>query len=142
MLASKRRIRHPEKLISGFTLLEVLVALAIIAIVFVSVLRLQGQTISMDDSFRFYAMAPLLAQAKMSEVSSDPSAFVGGDSGDFSDNAPGFSWKAEASEVKLTGPENGTLDMKKAVVTVIRKADGLKYTLTQYLTDGTGGGRQ
>lgn len=142
MLASNRRIQRSEGFISGFTLLEVLVALAIIAIVFVSVLRLQGQTISMDDSFRFYAMAPFLAQAKMSEVYSDPSAFIGGDSGDFNDDAPGYSWKANISEVKLTGPKNATLDMKKAAVTVIRNADGLKYTLTEYLPDDTGGGQQ
>jgi general secretion pathway protein I len=138
MLNFRDKSLHSKPLPSGFTLLEVLVSLAIIAIVFVSVLRLQGQTISMDGSFRFYSIAPFLAQAKMSEVDSDPSAYIGGDTGDFGDDAPGFSWRAEVSDLKLTGPKNAILDMQEAVVTVVRKSDGLKYVLKEYLTDNSG----
>jgi hypothetical protein len=44
------------------------VAVSIIAIVLVSALRLQGQTITMSETSRFYAVAPFLAQEKMAEV--------------------------------------------------------------------------
>ncbi len=51
----------------GFTLLEVMVAVAIIAIAFTSVLKLHTQTISMNMAANFYAKAPLLAQKLISE---------------------------------------------------------------------------
>ena len=51
----------------GFTLLEVMAALAIIAIVLVSVYKLHAQTISMNQAARFYVTASLLAQSKISE---------------------------------------------------------------------------
>ena len=135
MLNSRNKSCFHKRSVAGFTLLEVLVALAIIAIVFVSVLRLQGQTISMDDSVRFYSVAPFLAQAKMSEVISNPSEYTGGSSGDFGDDAPGYSWQVNIDEIKLTGPENAILDMMDAVVTVRRASDGLKYQLKAYLPD-------
>ena len=46
----------------GFTLLEVLVAVAVTAIALLAVYRLQAQTIDLNYSIRFYAAAPLLAQ--------------------------------------------------------------------------------
>ena len=105
---------------SGFTLLEVMVSLAIIAIVFVSVLRLQGQTISMNETTRFYAVAPFLAQQKMSEITADPSSFSGSQSGDFGEDAPGYGWNAKVDDFPITDPDGGTLDLSLAVVTVIR----------------------
>ncbi|MFO7972965.1 MAG: prepilin-type N-terminal cleavage/methylation domain-containing protein [Desulfobacterales bacterium] len=53
---------------SGFTLLEIMVALSIIAIVLVSVYKMQAQSISMIYASKFYATAPLLAQLKIAEV--------------------------------------------------------------------------
>lgn len=120
---------------SGFTLLEVLVSLAIIAIVFVSVLRLQGQTISMNETTRFYAVAPYLAQQKMSEITTDPSAFSGSQSGDFGEDAPGYGWNAQVEEFPLTEPDGGTFSLSSAVVTVIQDGSGLKLTLKEYLSE-------
>jgi prepilin-type N-terminal cleavage/methylation domain-containing protein len=51
----------------GFTLLEVMVAVAIIAIAFTSVLKLHTQTLTMNIASNFYAKAPLLAQKIISE---------------------------------------------------------------------------
>jgi len=51
----------------GFTLLEIMVAVAIIAIAFTSVLKLHTQTVSMNIASNFYAKAPLLAQKIISE---------------------------------------------------------------------------
>ena len=53
---------------AGFTLLETMVAVAIIAIVLLAVYRLQSQSLVMNLSSRFYTTAPLLAQQKLSEL--------------------------------------------------------------------------
>ncbi|MCU0593194.1 MAG: prepilin-type N-terminal cleavage/methylation domain-containing protein, partial [Desulfobacterales bacterium] len=53
----ERLRRSPQ----GFTLLEVMVALGIMAIVLVSVYRLHSQTLAMSVESRFYTQAPLLA---------------------------------------------------------------------------------
>ena len=53
---------------SGFTLLEVMVALAILAIVIGSIMRLQSQTLSLQYVAKFEIHAPFLAQGKLSEV--------------------------------------------------------------------------
>ena len=51
----------------GFTLLEIMVAIAIIAIAFTSVLKLHTQTVAMNIASNFYVKAPLLAQKIISE---------------------------------------------------------------------------
>ncbi|NOY69509.1 MAG: prepilin-type N-terminal cleavage/methylation domain-containing protein [Deltaproteobacteria bacterium] len=124
-----------KSLSAGFTLLEVLVSLAIIAIVFVSVLRLQGQTISMNESTRFYAVAPFLAQQKMAEVTADPSSFSGSQSGDFGEDAPGYVWKAGVDDFPITGPDGGTIELSLAVVTVTQEGSGLKLIIKEYLSE-------
>ena len=53
---------------SGFTLLEVMVAMAIMAIVLVSVYRMHSQTLTMNSASRFYTLAPLLAQSKLAQL--------------------------------------------------------------------------
>jgi len=51
----------------GFTLLEIMVAIAIMAIALTSVLKLYTQTVAMNMASNFYAKAPLLAQKIISE---------------------------------------------------------------------------
>lgn len=52
----------------GFTLLEMMVALAIIAIGMLAIFRLQAQTVALAQAERFYTVAPLLAQELLSEL--------------------------------------------------------------------------
>ena len=94
---------HPVKFSAahnkGFTLLEIMVSVAIISIVLVSILRLQGQTITMNDTIRFYTIAPLLADTKISEITLNPANFELSSSGDFGDEYPGYSWKMDVEEI-------------------------------------------
>ena len=53
---------------AGFTLVEVLVSLAVVGLVFTAVLKLYALSLSMDIRTRFYAQAPLVAQAVLGEV--------------------------------------------------------------------------
>ncbi|MFH1154599.1 MAG: prepilin-type N-terminal cleavage/methylation domain-containing protein [Pseudomonadota bacterium] len=55
----------------GFTLLEIMVSLAIIAIVFVSVFRLQAGSINLADSGNFHTLAPYLARIILSTPDAD-----------------------------------------------------------------------
>jgi len=52
---------------AGFTLLEIMVAIAIIAIAFTAILKLHSRTVAMNMASNFYAKAPLLAQKIISE---------------------------------------------------------------------------
>lgn len=51
----------------GFTLLEILVAVAIIAIAFTGILKLYSQSVAMAIRSNFYAKAPLLAEKIIAE---------------------------------------------------------------------------
>lgn len=76
----------------GFTLLEVMVALAILAITLTSIYRLQAQTLVLSARARFYAQAPMLAQAKLAEMQRQGIQDSGDGSGDFGEDYPGYSW--------------------------------------------------
>lgn len=92
---SCREKRH----LRGFTLLEVMVALAVLAIALTSIYRLQGQTMMMSASARFYSLAPQLAQAKLSEVESREFKDIIGGSGDFGDEYPGYHWSVSVEDL-------------------------------------------
>lgn len=119
---------------SGFTLLEVMVAIAIIAIVLVGVLRLQGQTVGMNESFRFYTQAPLLANARMSEVLADPDGAGGATSGDFGEAFAGYTWEVEREPVILDVVDGDEIEMEKIDVTVTLDNGRMNYRLCRFFT--------
>ncbi len=82
----------------GFTLLEVMVAVAIIAIVLTAVHRLHIQTISMNNASRFYTIAPLLAQNALAIIETSKDNIP--ESGDFGEDFPEYSWKAKIEDVE------------------------------------------
>jgi general secretion pathway protein I len=96
---------------SGFTLLEVMLAMAILAIALVAVFQLQSQSISMVCQARFATTASLLAQSKMAEVATMDQGEINADSGDFGGDFPDYSWKVDLTETQV---ENA----KKIEVTV------------------------
>ena len=91
-----RQSFHPQK---GFTLLEVMIAVAIIAIAFVTLLGSQSQSVSIAAHTRFAVTAALLAQQKLTEIESTDFADVSSESGDFDENYPGYRWESEVSEL-------------------------------------------
>src|SRR3989339_1385701 len=96
----------------GFTLLEVMIAMAILAIALVAVYRSQSQSISMAGDSRFQTTAALLAQGRMAQLDAADPAGVKAERGDFGDDFPGYSWQVviEDTEIKL---------IKKLVVKVV-----------------------
>jgi len=116
----------------GFTLLEVMVALSIIAIVLVSVYRMHAQTVSMNNEVRFYATAPMLAQIKMAEIESESLKDIGDDSGDFGDEFPDYRWNIVIDDVESTELGNMVKDLKKINLLISLKNDGFIYNLRAY----------
>jgi len=91
---------------SGFTLLEVMVALSIIAIALAAVLGLQSQSISLASEAKFGTTASLLAQKKMAEILAETPADVKSDSGDFGDDFPAYAWQSTVNDVTSNVPED------------------------------------
>ena len=84
----------------GFTLLEVMIAMAILAITLVALYQSQSQSISMASDSRFLTTASLLAQTRMAEIdAADPRSVVSAN-GDFGDDYPGYTWRLEVSAVE------------------------------------------
>ena len=128
----QNRLPHPRRSAFGFTLLEVMVAMAVMSIVLVSVYRMHSQTLTMNTAARFYTQAPLLAQKKMTEVTTELSNAFGSDSGDFGENFPGYSWELSTSDVssEVLGEVAG--DLKRIDVKVAYLNNQFSFSLTTY----------
>ena len=103
---------------TGFTLLEIMVAVSIIAIVFTSVFRMHSQTLAMSDSVRFYTVAPLLAQKKLAEIDTATSEDMTDDTGDFGEDFPDFQWQLSISEIESEILEKTAENLKRIDLTV------------------------
>ena len=116
----------------GFTLLEVMVAMAIMAIVLVSVNRMHSQTLTMNAAARFYTQAPMLAQSKLAQLVADSSGIIAGDSGDFGDKFPGYTWSIATDEVTSEALGEIAADLKRIDMTVFLNRDEYAYTVRTY----------
>jgi prepilin-type N-terminal cleavage/methylation domain-containing protein len=117
----------------GFTLLEVMIALGILAIVLLSVYRLHSQTIAMSIESRFTTQAPLLARSALArwEDASRPQPAT--DQGDFGVEFPGYRWEINATEViaRSLGAEISR-DLKRVEVRVSLNAGEYVYRFRTY----------
>jgi len=103
---------------NGFTLLEVMIAVSIIAIVLIAVYKLHGQSISMNNAARFHTTAPLLAQSKLSEFGIKSLDELTSDSGDFGDNFPGYTWNVSVEDVQSEFLDSVAENLKRIDVSV------------------------
>ena len=117
---------------AGFTLLEIMVAVSIIAIVLVSVYKMHAQTISMNFSVQFYTTAPLLAQRIMTEMEIKPPNELADDAGDFGDNFPNYRWNVAVNDVESEALGQSADDLKKIDVAISFNNDELIYRLRTY----------
>ena len=86
--------RGPE----GFTLLEVVISLAIIAIVLITCFRAQNGSIRVYNLSRDMTVATVLARQKMGEIEAAGFPELEEEEGDFEEQFPGFTWKKVVSE--------------------------------------------
>ncbi|MEE9912928.1 MAG: type II secretion system minor pseudopilin GspI [Deltaproteobacteria bacterium] len=86
---------------AGFTLLEVMVAMSILAIALVAVFHLQSQSISMSSSSRFMTTAALLAQSKMTDIEADRTLANTSQKGDFAPDYPEYGWTIQVTDTRI-----------------------------------------
>ena len=97
----------------GFTLLEVLIALVILSITFVWLLGAESQGIDMALRSRFLTTSTLLAQDRISQVTSGLRTISSGDSqGDFGEDYPGYTYEETVETTPLSGYLKYTLTVK------------------------------
>jgi general secretion pathway protein I len=113
---------------NGFTFLEVMVAVAILAIAFVTLIGSQSQSVSVAGDSRFRVMSALLAQQKLAELEAADFEEVIGGEGDFGDDYPGYTWQAEVRDLGEddTGIKEGD-DLLKAVDLIISQGESRTY---------------
>ena len=116
---------------SGFTLMEVMIAMAILAIALVAVFQSQSQSISMSTDSRFMTTASLLAHSKMVEVEAASTLDNQTKDGDFGPDYPQYIWHLEVGDTMLP-------QFKKINITVTNKLFIVRgtYQLVLYKTTG------
>ena len=116
----------------GFTLIEVMVAMIVISIVVISVFTLHSQNVLMTAETQFQAVAPMLAQKRMSEIETAFDDNQGEDSGDFGEAFENYSWHSIVEDVASESLESVADDLKKITVTVYLGEQEFEYTLLAY----------
>lgn len=96
----------------GFTLLEVMIAVAILALVAVAFLRAQASSVRLIDESVQISMATLLARERMAELESRGFPEPGDGSGAGGDAFPSFRWEYKISTTDIP-------NIRKAVVRVL-----------------------
>jgi general secretion pathway protein I len=102
----------------GFTLLEVMIAVSLIAVALVTLLGSQSQSVSYANIAKFETMAALLAQSKMSEILIQDADSLSSDSGNFGDDYPGYAWEATVSDISIEGLDAISDYLKQIDITV------------------------
>lgn len=117
----------------GFTLLEVMVALGIMAIVLVSVYRLQSQTLGMSGESRFNTQAALLARTALARLEQTREREWSSGEGDFGREFPGYRWKITVADApsETLGRELSR-DMKRIDVLVTLNNGEYSYGFRTY----------
>jgi general secretion pathway protein I len=88
---------------AGFTLLEVLVAVAVMAIALVGILKANYQSLSALAESRARTTAVLLAGNKLAEVEAAGAGKWNEFQGDFGEEHPGFTWRVESEPTTEAG---------------------------------------
>ncbi len=117
---------------SGITLLEVMVALGIMAIVLVAVYRLQIQSLAMERIAQFHTLAPMLAQQLVTDIELQTTDLPAADSGDFGEDYPGYSWQIEIRDVEAFSDPSGRALLKKIDLQIRLNRNEDLFTLRTY----------
>ena len=107
----------------GFTLLEIIICLGLLALVLVAVFHLQAQNLDLQSEAQFMTTATCLLQERLSQIQASEKIEEGKNSGDFGQDYPDYTYTQEVSEV----PDTETL--YKVRVAVILERDKARRDL-------------
>jgi len=116
----------------GFTLIEILIAISIIAIALLSVNRMQSQTLIMAQAIKFYTTAPILAQSKMADFEWLSGSELADQSGDFGEDYPGYLWQSTISDVKSKFLDQIANDLKQINIRISYQDDEFEFSIRRY----------
>ncbi len=117
----KTKLLYPRR-ISAFTLIEVLIALAITVIGLVPLLHLLTTSILMTDSAWNLTQATLIGNAKLAEVITENDLEIGIDQGSVENPEKEivFDWQSKVTEAQIEELEDmGLTGMHKVTVTIM-----------------------
>jgi general secretion pathway protein I len=118
----------------GFTLLEVMVAMAILAIALTTLIGSQNQSLFAAGEADFSFQSSLLARQKMSEILADADNPLSS-SGDFGENHPGFFWKSEVTDPDFSESEvleGSSGYLRQVQLTIHTKDERRSFILLRY----------
>lgn len=118
----------------AFTLLEVMIAVSIIAISLVTLLGSQSRSLSHATEAQFNVVAPMLASLKRAELESG-TIVAANDEGDFGEDFSKYSWKMEVEDAVFDTPEalaQMEMPLQRVALTVSWNDTPYSYTLTFY----------
>lgn len=127
----------------GFTLLEVMVAMVVMAVTLVTLLHLHSGTIRLAGAGRFTGMIPILAQGLLADQIAGSSDFLD-QSGNFGPEYGGLEWTCIMEDAALDDPvilSDQQMDrLKKIQITISASGTGRTYSLTfwRYLVENDG----
>ena len=84
----------------GFSLLEIIISMGLIAIALLAVFRLQAQNVTLLSEARFMTVATYLAQDRLSRILSQGRLTPDSNSDEFGEDYPNFRYREEISEVE------------------------------------------
>jgi len=116
----------------GFTLLEVMVSVAIMGIVLVGVYGMHSRSLELSMEARFYTQAPMLAQSKLAELETNSEEEIVGDSGGFGENFPLYTWMVSVDDVQIEALGELSDDLKRIDVSVSYNNDEHVYRFRTY----------
>jgi type II secretion system protein I len=113
----------------GFTLLEIIICLGLIALVLVAVFHLQAQNLDLQSEAQFMTTATCLLEERLSQIQALETIEEGTNSGDFGEDYPDYTYTQEVTEV----PDTETLYKVKVAVILERDKDRKDLWLETYL---------
>ncbi len=84
---------------SGFTLLEIVIALGLIATALMAVFRIQAQNLDLQSEAKFMTIANQLVQDRVARIQASTTLSEGTTSGDCGEDYPNYTYREEISEV-------------------------------------------
>jgi general secretion pathway protein I len=133
-------INHQPSIANGFTLIEVVAALAIVSIALLGLLKLHLISMQTADSAQVMNQAVLLAQEKMTEALCDGYPQAGTRSGVAEADGARFTWRTEVTDARSFSPRGLDLNLRglrKLLVDVAwQRGSGEKHIqMATYMAD-------
>lgn len=133
MKGAKSALRQRADLVrGGFTFLEVLVALTLVAVVLLSIHKLNAQSILLGSETEFHAVASLLAQEKIADIETVLPDLPSSRKGDFGDAFPNYRWEIELEAVSSDLLGEVAEDLQRIDVVVSEVGEGRTFRLRTY----------